>query len=504
MASNSEHHIVMLPFMAQGHLIPFLALARKLQETAAFKITIASTPLNLQYLRSAIVAQGLEEQSCGIRLAALPFNPADHGLPPNGENTEALALKDIGRLFSASTSLESPFRDLVSEITGREGKPPVCIISDIFMGWANRVAEGFGSVSVNFCTGGCYGYAAYVSFWVHLPHRSAKDEAKEFSMPGFPESTRFHTSQLHPFMRAGNGSDSWSLFFRNNLAISNSFGWLCNTVEEIEPTGFQVLRNISKSPVWCIGPLLPSGMLKTRESLSPPGLIGRNSGREPGLSPEKCIEWLNKHPEESVLYISFGSQNTISPPQMMALALGLEDTQKPFLWVIRPPIGFDTKGEFQPEWLPEGFEERMGKKGLGKLVHSWAPQLEILCHRSVGAFLSHCGWNSVMESLSQGIPLIGWPLAAEQGFNSKMLMEEMGVSVELCRGNQSSIGREEVKSVVERILDKEEGKGKEMKSKAVEIKELIRRALKEDNGAKGSSVQAMDDFVTTILGRTNV
>ncbi|XP_019172434.1 PREDICTED: UDP-glycosyltransferase 92A1-like [Ipomoea nil] len=500
MASNSQHHIVMLPFMGQGHLIPFLALARKFQETAAFKlITIASTPLNLQYLRSAIVAQGLEEQSSGIRLAALPFNPTDHGLPPNGENTEALALKDIGQLFTASTSLESPFRDLVSEITAEEGKPPVCIISDIFMGWANRVAEWVGSVSVNFCTGGCYGYAAYVSFWVHLPHRSAKENDGEFAMPGFPESTRFHTSQLHPFMRAGNGSDSWSLFFRQNLALSNSFGWLCNTVQEIEPTGFQVLRNISKSPVWCIGPLLPPGMLKT----SPvSGLIGRNSGREPGLSPEKCIEWLNKHPEGSVLYISFGSQNTISASQMMALALGLEDSQKPFLWVIRPPIGFDIKGEFRPEWLPEGFEERMGKNQQGKVVHSWAPQLEILCHRSVGAFLSHCGWNSVMESLSQGIPLIGWPLAAEQGFNSKMLMEEMGVSVELCRGSQSSISREEVKSVVDRVLDKE-GKGKEMKNKAVQIKELIRSALKED-GAKGSSVRAMDDFVTTILGRTNV
>ena len=107
-----------------------------------------------------------------------------------------------------------------------------------------------------------------------------------------------------------------------------------------------------------------------------------------------------------------------------------------------------------------------------------------------------------MESLSQGVPIIGWPLAAEQAYNSKMLVEEMGVCVELTRGVQTSIGREEVKRVIEVVMDKKEkGKGEEMRKKAVEIGELIKAALREDNEQhkKGSSIQAMDNFVSTLL-----
>ncbi|GJV21130.1 UDP-glycosyltransferase 92A1-like protein [Tanacetum coccineum] len=139
---------------------------------------------------------------------------------------------------------------------------------------------------------------------------------------------------------------------------------------------------------------------------------------------------------------------------MMELAKGLEESKKPFIWVIRPRIGYDLQGEFRPEWLPLGFEERIGKQGL--MVHNWAPQLEILCHMSTGAFLTHCGWNSVMESLSQGVPLIGWPLAAEQGYNAKMLVEEMGVCVVLARGVHSRIEKEGVRRVIEAVLDKSE------------------------------------------------
>ncbi|KAG6408362.1 hypothetical protein SASPL_131367 [Salvia splendens] len=165
---------------------------------------------------------------------------------------------------------------------------------------------------------------------------------------------------------------------------------------------------------------------------------------------------------------TFGSQNTVSQHQMMALALGLEDSGRPFIWSIRPPTGFNSRDEFKPEWLPEGFEER----GQGLVVRSWAPQLEIFCHRSTGAFVSHCGWNSVVESLSQGVPIIGWPLAAEQGYNAKMLVEEMGVCVEMTRGVESQISREDVKRVIEEVMDGG-SKAVEMRKKAVAVGELI-------------------------------
>ncbi|KAJ6421715.1 hypothetical protein OIU84_028992 [Salix udensis] len=106
----------------------------------------------------------------------------------------------------------------------------------------------------------------------------------------------------------------------------------------------------------------------------------------------------------------------------------------------------------------------MEKRKQGLLVRNWAPQLEILSHQSTGAFLSHCGWNSVLESLSQGVPIIAWPLAGEQAYNSKMLVEEMGVSVELTRWLHSCLDWKEVKKVIELVMDKN-GKGGDMRSK---------------------------------------
>ncbi|XP_059653323.1 UDP-glycosyltransferase 92A1-like [Cornus florida] len=497
---GSQEHIVMLPFMAQGHLIPFLALAKQIHQRTGFTITIANTPLNIKYLHSTIskdpsTASSLSQSQ--IRLVSLPFSSSDHGLPPNTENTEALPLHQIVNLFQSSSSLESPVRELVSDIAEKEGRPPLCIVSDVFFGWANTVANSLGIVNVSFSTGGAYGTAAYVSLWQNLPHRLS--DADEFRLPGFPDSCRFHVSQLHQFLRAADGTDPWSRFFQPQIELSlGSCGWLCNAVEEIEPSGLEILRKYVKLPVWTIGPLLPQSMLNP--SLSNSNVSHQRTGREPGLSPEKCLEWLDSHEEHSVLYISFGSQNTISATQMMELAKGLEDSGTAFIWVIRSPVGFNLKGEFRAEWLPEGFEARAAESRRGLLVHKWAPQLEILAHESTGVFLSHCGWNSVLESLSQGVPMIGWPLAAEQAYNSKMLMEDVGVCVELTRGVHSSIVKEEVKKVIETVMDKK-GKGKEMKRKAVEVKELIRLAMREEGGHKGSSLQAMDDFIATILSK---
>ncbi|GKA46208.1 UDP-glycosyltransferase 92A1-like protein [Tanacetum coccineum] len=306
----------------------------------------------------------------------------------------------------------------------------------------------------------------------------------QFHVSGFPKTCRFEISQLHQFLQAADGKDEWSRFFQTQLSLSlESNGWLCNTVEEIETMGLEVLRNYVKVPVWCVGPLLPIKMLKKNVgSDTGSGLIGQRSGKEPGIRPENCIEWLDAHSQGSVLYISFGSQNTISETQMMELAKGLEESKKPFIWVIRPPIGFDLKGDFRPEWLPLGFEDRIGKQGL--MVHNWAPQLEILCHRSTGAFLTHCGWNSVMESLSQGVPLIGWPLAAEQGYNAKMLVEEMGVCVVLTRGVRSRPKKEEVRTVIEAVLDtSKDGKGESMRKKACELGDMIRTSVEIKGGS---------------------
>ncbi|KAF2322262.1 hypothetical protein GH714_009713 [Hevea brasiliensis] len=431
MGSQNEH-IVMLPFMAHGHLIPFLALARQIRCRTGFTVTIANTPFNIQYLRSTINFSSSPPEP-NICLVELPFSVADYGLPANTENSENLPLDLIGKFFTASTGLKNPVHCLLSDIVAKEGKPPLCVISDVFFGWANEVAKSVGTVNLSFSTGGAYGSLAYISLWLNLPHRQAGSD--KFHLPGFPDSCRFHITQLHQFLRNADGS---------SISI-------------------------------------------------------QRAGKQPGISTKSCLEWLDLHSQGSVLYISFGSQNSISPSQMMELAIGLEESSKPFIWVIRPPVGFDRKAEFKAEWLPEGFEELINNRKQGLLVRNWAPQLEILSHKSTGAFLSHCGWNSVLESLSQGVPIIGWPLAAEQAYNSKMLAEEMGVSVELTRLH-SNITWKEVKKVVDLVIEPK-GKGNDMRNKAMEIRKLMRASATEEGEEIGSSVKALDDLVKTLLSR---
>ncbi|KAM7252004.1 hypothetical protein ACFE04_023887 [Oxalis oulophora] len=340
MASNKEH-IVMLPFMAHGHLIPFLELARKIHHTSGYTITIACTPLNITYLRSTMAGDHRNADNT-INLAELHFCSSDHGLPPNTENTENLTLDEIGHFFYSSTSLRTPVQKLLSDITHSEGKPPLCVISDCFYGWAVDVAKSAGTTSVSFTTGGAYGTLAYTSVWFNLPHR--KSEADEFNVLGFPDRCRFHVTMLHRFIRNADGSDIWSRFMQPQLLKSmESSMWLCNTVEEIEPLALDWLRNFINNgrPVWAIGPLLPPEMV-TDDDHHHQRRNFKHSAKKPGVSPEDCIKWLDLHSPDSVLYISFGSQNTISPDQMMALADGLEKSSMPFVWVIRPPSG---KGE---------------------------------------------------------------------------------------------------------------------------------------------------------------
>ncbi|GLT72595.1 hypothetical protein SLA2020_445160 [Shorea laevis] len=282
---SRDQHIVMLPFLAHGHLIPFLALANQIHQTTGFTITIVSTPLNVHHLQSTISSYS------NIRLAELPFCSTDHGLPPNAENTENLSLHDIPILCNASLTLEASFPTLVRDIMDKEGygRPPLCIISDVFFGWAVNVAKSVGSVSVTFTTCGAYGTAAYMSFWLHLPHLYT-DYEDFFKLPWFPDSHRFHRSQLNPLAKVADGTDSWSMFMRSQISLSlDSHGWLCNTVEKIEPLGMEVLRKYLKLRVRAIGPLLPRAVLKKQYSSSSFGskTFKQRDGKTSGISPEK-------------------------------------------------------------------------------------------------------------------------------------------------------------------------------------------------------------------------
>ncbi|KAK9123043.1 hypothetical protein Sjap_012645 [Stephania japonica] len=485
MANNNNNNnkvVVMFPFMAQGHILPFFSLALYLEQKAKLKIIFINTPLNVKNLKPSLPPNST------ITLASLPFNSSHHNLPADSENTDSLPYSLILNLLKASLSLKQPFHDFISQLP----TPPLCIVADMFFGWTADVAKEFGSLHTLFLTCGAYGSALYSSLWLHLPQCHTSDD--EFAVPEFPEVPKIHRSQLASNLKLATGDDAWSKVIHKELIPlwMKSRGVLINTVEEIDQTGLVYFRRKfgSQVPIWSVVPTMLNK-------------VPQRPNKKSGIDVNKCIDWLNNKSSSSVLFVSFGSQNTIGSSQMMELAHGLESSGRDFIWVVRPPFGFDINQEFRyQDWLPEGFEERIAEQNRGVIVQNWAPQLEILSHKSTCAFLSHCGWNSVLESLSRGVPIIGWPMAGEQFYNSKLMEEELGVCVEIGRGPNCDVNRGDIARAIETVMGGGE-KGQAMRKKAGEIKEMFKEAIRDEDGCKGSCVRAIDDFVHTLLDSKN-
>ncbi|KAK6937088.1 UDP-glucuronosyl/UDP-glucosyltransferase [Dillenia turbinata] len=481
MANTGESNIVMFPFMAKGHIIPFIALALEIQQKRGYTITFVNTPQNIIYIKSSIPQT--QNSSSSFRFLEIPFSSSYHAFALEIENTDVLPFNLIFPFVQASYSLKDSFRSLFCGLVKKQpDNPPLCIISDIFFGWCAEIAHEFGVFHAIFSVIGAFGMGVYYSSFLNLPHK--KTNSSEFTLPDFPEASRIHISQLPYSIHEANGSNSISEYVQKVLpAWKDSDAILFNTVEEIDQIGLLYFRRKLGRPVWGIGPIL----------------LTDRAGKQTGITKEFCMKWLKTKPTKSVLYISFGSQNTLLPSNMMQLAVALDKSGKNFIWVVRPPIGHNIDSEFEADkWLPEGFESRINEENRGLIVRKWAPQLEILSSKATAAFVTQCGWNSALESLGNGVPLIGWPMAAEQCFTCKYLEEELGVCVEVARGLACEFGNEHILEKIKMVMSGSD-KGNDMRRKACEAKQLIQNATKVEDGFKGSSAIAVGEFFNAAL-----
>lgn len=252
-------------------------------------------------------------------------------------------------------------------------------------------------------------------------------------------------------------------YLRMGAEFTMCDGILLNTWEDLEPTTLaalredEVLSQIVRVPVYLIGPLVRPIEPLTR-----------------GKS--ELLSWLDLQPVESVVYVSFGSGGTLSAEQINELAVGLELSQQRFIWVVHPPTKNEASGNFlsagsghddASSYLPDGYLTRT--HDIGRVIPLWAPQAEILRHKSVGGFLSHCGWNSTLESIVNGVPMIAWPLYSEQRLNATMLVEELGVAVrpkELPL--KKVVGRKEIEMMIKRVMDKSGNNAIRVKAKKLQ------------------------------------
>lgn len=237
-------------------------------------------------------------------------------------------------------------------------------------------------------------------------------------------------------------------------------------------------------PILTIGPTLPSSYLDNRiENDNDYGLNLFVSDNDTATS------WLKSKPKGSVIYVSFGSMACLDEKQMQELAWGLEQTNYYFLWTIR--------SSSEEEKLPKQFlqDNTISKKGI---IVRWSCQIEVLSSDSIGCFLSHCGWNSTMEALSLGIPMVVMPQWTDQTMNAKLVQDvwKIGIRVKYNEKEEEELGfveRDEIARCIKEVMEGE--KGKEMKRNALKWKDLSKEAVDEG----GTSDKCIDAFVSKLI-----
>ncbi|XP_073261725.1 7-deoxyloganetin glucosyltransferase-like [Populus alba] len=480
----NKPHAVCIPFPAQGHINPMLKLA-KLLHFKGFDITFVNTEYNHRRLLKSRGSSSLDG------LPDFQFKTIPDGLPPSDI---ADATQDIPSLCDCtSTTCLAPFRDLIANLNSSSIVPQVtCIISDACMSFTLDAAEEFGIPEALFWTPsacGVLGYAQYLSL-IERGLTPLKERKLIFicnfffgyletSIDWIPGMKNIRLRDLPSFVRTTDINDSMLHFaIREIDRTSRASAVIINTFDSFEQDVLDALSPMFP-PIYTLGPLqlhvdqIPNGNLKN---------IGSNLWKD---HPE-CIEWLDSKGPNSVVHVNFGSITVITAQQMIEFAWGLANSNKPFLWIIRPDLIEGEAAMFPPEFLSVTKDR--------SLLVSWCPQEQVLKHPSIGGFVSHMGWNSTLESICGGVPMVCWPFFAEQQTNCWFACTKWGIGMEI----ESNVKRDEVEKLVRELMEGE--KGKDMKTKAMEWKTKAEEAAwTATTGVSGSSSMNFDKLVDDVL-----
>ncbi|KAH7832959.1 hypothetical protein Vadar_001767 [Vaccinium darrowii] len=435
-------HFVLFPLMSPGHFIPIIDMAKLLAQHGQ-TVTIITTPLiaaRFHHTVDRAAASGLP-----IRLLHIPFPSAEAGLPNGCETIESItSMESMKKIFLAVDLLRQPFEQLFERLEPK----PTCMIVDKHLPWAAETACKYRIPRIIFDGMSCFFLLCCHTLRESKVHESVH-ESEPFVLPNFPDTIVLTKSQLPGMFNPGR-LDVKDFRERVRAAESEAYGTVVNSFEELEQRYVNEIRKVKGERIWCIGPL---------SLCNKDGSDKAQRGNKASIDEIECMKWLDEQEPGSVVYACLGSISRVSPPQLIELGLGLESSERPFVWVIRD----NEKAKEVYKWIQDdGFEERV--KGRGLIIRGWAPQVLILDHPSVGAFLTHCGWNSTLEGVCAGVPMVTWPFFAEQFINEKLVevVLETGVSVGGARSvvqlyEQDKCGveveREAVRKAVEKVME---------------------------------------------------
>ncbi|XP_019169295.1 PREDICTED: scopoletin glucosyltransferase-like [Ipomoea nil] len=452
-------HVYFLPMMAPGHMIPMVDLARQFARHGV-KATFLTTPLNAAKISKAIDRERQLGSQISIRLLEFPYK--ESGLPEGCEDLSATTtLEQTLSFFNALDHFQGPIERLAAE------DRPDCIVAGPMYTWSNDFAAKFGIPRLSFWGTGFFPLCVHNSLHRHKPHEKIESDTEEFVIPDLPD-TLTTTKQQIPETLKDNLENSFKEFLEKlRKEEEGSYGMVVNSFYELEPAYVKHCREVMGKKSWHIGPVSLCNKEEGEKS---------QRGEAASIGEEECLNWLNSKNPNSVVYVCFGSMSIFSAAQLREIAAGLEASGQPFIWVVKQ----NMKEEEMKEWMPEGFEETMQDRGL--IIRGWAPQVLILDHEAVGGFVTHCGWNSLLEGVTAGVPMVTWPLSAEQFFNEKMVTQILKIGVPVGAqawtrrtDSRAPINRENIEIAVKELMIGEEAE--ERRSRAIALGNMAKKAV---------------------------
>nr|QOI79385.1 UDP-glycosyltransferase [Rheum palmatum] len=462
--------LVFLPAPAPGHLVSTVEFSKRLIARDA-RLTVTILVISSPFSRGAQT-----NPSPGIRYVTLPqVDVPQHLMKDSIEHT-----------ISVYIASHAPHvRDAVAALQTESTVHVAGLFLDMFCTPMIDVANELGLPSyVFFCSS-----AGFLGLLLHLPVHSQPrfdETGLDVLIPSFqnPVPTRV-------LPRFGFNELGYKSFMDHAKRFGETKGIIINTYAELEPYALKSLLDAyDTAPVYAVGPVLD-----LRSQVHMPCDAAERA---------RIMGWLDKQPDSSVVFLCFGSGGSFSEHQIREISKGLSQSGQRFLWSVRKP---PTGGLVKPtEYTETELRSVLGDEfwslldeGERGVVCGWAPQVEVLGHKSVGAFVSHCGWNSTLESLWFGKPMVTWPLYAEQQMNAFELVKELGIAVELTLDyrlhSSEVVEAREVERAVRRVMDE----NNPVRYKVKEMAEVCRATLVEG----GSSFVCVDRLISGFLGEIN-
>ncbi|XP_048434273.1 7-deoxyloganetin glucosyltransferase-like [Pyrus x bretschneideri] len=479
-AVATKPHAVCIPIPTQSHIKAMLKFA-KLLHHRGFHITFVNSKYNHRRFLKSLGSHSLDGLP-DFRFAAIQDGLSDS----DGDTTQDLTLLvDTIR----KQNFLAPFHDLLNAlnndaITTSNNPPVTCIVSDGFMSTSTiTAAEEIGVPIVLFYTIAASSFMGLLQCRALIENGLAPLKEESYLTNGYldkvidwiPGMKDIRLKDLPTFIRTTNPDDiMFNFMMELTDRVREASAVILHTFDALERDVLDALSSMLPL-VYPIGPL----QLHLDQIPEHPLNIGYSLWKEE----TECLQWLNTREPNSVVYVNFGSVIVTTSEQLVEFCWGLANSKLPFFWVIRPDLVNGESDILPPEFVAETKER--------SLMASWCPQEQVLNHPSVGGFLTHSGWNSTIESLTAGVPMLCWPFFFDQQMDCRYSCNEWGIGMEI----SNDVKRDEVEKLVRELMDGE--KGKKMKNRVVEWKEHAEEAT----SPHGSSSKNLDNLVNQVLLR---